>query len=595
MNLNFTNFSSYTSAVAAAAPALQPSSLMQIIRPDARERWAALDARGLTPERVQDILRAALGSTDLGAQWELFDLMEDTWYRLSKNLNERKRAVVSMLLGGKLCVEAYEQTGSDEPSKLAVAKQELVQAAMLASLPQATRNENGWRGLLSDALDAVGKGISVQEILWNRATLNGKPAIVPRAYKWVHPVHYGYPHAWMGLQSEGGAPDAETLMLSPRAQGSDWVEFPPDKFLVCVCKSRTGHPATTAMLRALAPLWMAANFAQDWMLNLAQLFGIPMRWATYDPSNPKLLGQIVNMLENLGSAGYGAFPAGTTLELKEAVKAATDNPQAWLINFADTACDILILGQTLTTSQGNKGSQALGTIHDGVRGEIILNDAVWLCEQLNEQWVPALMRLNFGSNDEDPWIEVELEEVKDAKAMAERDKVLISDLGLPVSKSWFYARHEIPEPAPDEELLKATTNTTGSPDAAAKRAGDVPTEKPEPLAGKLPLPASGHAVKAKSADEKLAERMMEEISGIAAEWLAPVKPFFARLVVLAKDSNATDAQFIAALERAQSEMASLLPKLNSNAVADALEGYMTAGLINGVSRGVMTRGKGGAA
>ena len=102
-------------------------------------------------------------------------------------------------------------------------------------------------------------------------------------------------------------------------------------------------------------------------------------------------------------------------------------------------------------------------------------------------------------------------------------------------------------------------------------------------------------MKAKSADEKLAERMMEEISGIAAEWLAPVKPFFARLVVLAKDSNATDAQFIAALERAQSEMASLLPKLNSNAVADALEGYMTAGLINGVSRGVMTRGKGGAA
>jgi phage gp29-like protein len=582
MKPGFANFSAAAalalSPVAAAAQKPQMSALMQIIRPDARERWAALDARGLTPERVQDILRSALGSTDLAAQWELFDLMEDTWYRLSKNLNERKRAVISLLLGGKLCVEPYEQTGSEEPSKLAVAKKELVEAAMLASLPSATRNESGWRGCLYDAMDAVGKGISVQEIFWNRTPLNGKPAIIPRAYKWVHPVHYGYPFAFRVMNN---GEDSETLMLAPRAE-QDWQEFPSDKFLVCVCKSRTGHPATTAMLRALAPLWMAANFAQDWMLNLAQMFGIPMRWATYDPSNPGLLPQIEAMLENLGSAGWGAFPAGTTLELKEAIKSATDNPQNWLITFADVACDILILGQTLTTSQGAVGSQALGEVHNTVRGELILADATWLCEVLNEQWVPALMRLNFGGNDEDPWLEIEQEEVKDAKAMAERDDILINKIGMKVGKKWFYDRHEIPEPGADEEILTQTAN------------GNAPADQPEPLAGKLPLPASGRVVKAKSADDKLAERMMEDISGIAAEWLAPVKPFFARLVELAKDSETTDAQFISALEKAQSEMSSLLPKLNSNAVSDALEGYMTAGLINGVSRGVLTRGKGGA-
>lgn len=590
--MSFANFTTFSSAspVAAAAPKMQASSLMQIIRPDARERWAALDARGLTPERVQDILRSALGSTDVASQWELFDLMEDSWYRLSKNLQERKKAVVGLLLGGKLCVEPYEQTGSEEPSKLALAKKELVEAAMLASLPSATRNENGWRGCLFDALDAVGKGISVQEILWNRATLNGKPAIVPRAYKWVHPVHYGYPFAF---RVAADASDSETLLLAPRAM-NDWVEFPPDKFLVCVCKARTGHPATTALLRALAPLWMAANFSQDWMLNLGQLFGIPMRWATYDPSNPGLLPQIESMLENLGSAGWGAFPAGTTLELKEAAKAATDNPQAWLINFADTACDILILGQTLTTSAGNKGSQALGTIHDGVRGEIILGDALWLCEVLNEQWVPALMRLNFGSNDEDPWLELEQEEVKDAESMARRDSILIKDLGLPVVKSWFYDRHEIPEPSADDELFGNSVDGQLDAKPAALGDGKQPSgEVIEPLAGKLPLPASGLIVRAKSADEKLAERMMEDVSNVASEWLAPAKPFFVKLVALARDEKTTDAQFVAALERAQSELSSLLPKLNGDAVANALEGYMTAGLVNGVARGVLTRGKGG--
>ena len=33
-------------------------------------------------------------------------------------------------------------------------------------------------------------------------------------------------------------------------------------------------------------LWAASNFAQQWFLNFAQIFGLPIRWANDDPAVP---------------------------------------------------------------------------------------------------------------------------------------------------------------------------------------------------------------------------------------------------------------------------------------------------------------------
>ncbi len=102
-----------------------------------------------------------------------------------------------------------------------------------------------------------------------------------------------------------------------------------------------------ALLRPLVWWWCAANFSADWLLNFAQVFGLPLRWATYDATAPQeTVDRICAMLQNMGSASWGAFPNGTTLEVKaEGQKSGADTPQGDMLDRADKQCDLLVLGE----------------------------------------------------------------------------------------------------------------------------------------------------------------------------------------------------------------------------------------------------------
>ena len=408
--------------------------LLTVVRPEARDRFAGLLRRGITPDGVRSILDGAFAGT-LIAQFELFDLMEDTWPRLKKNLNEIKRAVVQ----AEWRAEAAARPQSP-PTALAERKRDFLADAIAAFRPSVEDDENGFEAMVYDLCDAVGKGISVQEILWEMR--NG--AVMPRATRWIPSTCFGYPLQGTALQ------------VRPDGLSGEYQPFPPDKFIVSFFKTRTGHPVGTAMLRSLATMWVGANFSYEWALNLAQLFGLPFRWVEYDPAQKGLLAQIGDMLANMGSAGWGAFPAGTKLQLHEATQAAGASPQAYLMSLADTACDILLLGQTLTTDSGHGGgSRALGQVHEKVREDVLRYIGHWAATALNYSFVPALMRLNFGDNVDDPYLVCDLVEVRDAKAMAERDAILLGQLGLAAPKKWFYERHGIPMPGVEDEVFES--------------------------------------------------------------------------------------------------------------------------------------------
>jgi phage gp29-like protein len=94
-------------------------------------------------------------------------------------------------------------------------------------------------------------------------------------------------------------------------------------------------------------------------------FGLPFRWAQYAASAPdETINAICNMLQNMGSAGWAAFPEGTTLELKEASKGGDRTPQGDLLDRADQYVRMLILGQTMTgnTLASGRGGQSFGTV-----------------------------------------------------------------------------------------------------------------------------------------------------------------------------------------------------------------------------------------
>jgi hypothetical protein len=230
-------------------------------------------------------------------------------------------------------------------------------------------------------------------------------------------------------------------------------DFPEHRFLVAVNGGHPGHAAVAAPLRALAGYWLAAVYGLKWLLQFAQLCGVPFRWAEYANENDK--PKICRMLESIGSAGWGAFPMGTKLNFVEARRSAEQLPQKVLIELADEQCDTFILGQTLTSSEGDAGSRALGEVHATVRQDVIEGVCDFVGEVLSYQLAPSLVTLNHGSDRSDvPGIWAVFEKPKDEKALAERDRILVKELGMKVGKTWFYDRHGVPMPADGDEVFE---------------------------------------------------------------------------------------------------------------------------------------------
>jgi len=433
-------------AIAPAAAAPQPTLIRPQISDFTPLFWAN---RRLDPAQVRWVLQnAAMGS--LQDQYELFALMEDTWPRLMKNLNEVRRPAAN----ASFSVQPYAERG-EKATDSAKEKADLVDAALKNWAPRPGTLEFGFEDTLYHALDAYGKGLSVLEISWQQ----GEEGILPRCGHLLSPRRYG----WNKDGSELGLlTGAAEQISSPRSLLTDfgWAPFPTGQFWCGIWHARSGAPGATAMLRALAPYWVGITFGWEWLMANAQIFGVPFRWATYDANRPELLGTITQMLQQMGTAGYAAFPQGTTLEFKDAAQHAGDNPQVFIQTVADKYCDLLILGQEASGSTHSSGLGGAGQaqLQGEVRREVLHAAVKWCATQLNYQLVPAVLRWNYGETGEPPTIVPDLAGDPDPLQMAQRDQVLIAS-GAKLPSAWFYERHGIPEPEDGEETIGTPPST----------------------------------------------------------------------------------------------------------------------------------------
>lgn len=488
---------------AAPLPDNMTAELARILRPQAAYRWLLPQLAAITPQYIEMTLRGALAGNHVQA-WELFDLMEDTWPRLLKNEHAVKRAVQNMLL----TVDPYQDedaAATDSASQ----KQRLVWAALRNWRPDPAADENGFDGTVFDILDAWFKGQTVLEVDWQqRQTAALGSFIAPKSTFWVHPTCYAWSmEGRLGLRLELTKPSnkagAPGYTLSPGVWQSTTMqplpsaidEFPANKFLICVCRARSGTALAGALLRPLAWWWCAANFSADWLLNLAQIFGLPFRWANYDRNAPQsTIDSICNMLQNMGSAAWGAFPEGTQIEFKEAGKTGDQSPQGDLLDRADRNCDLLILGQTLTSQMDSSGgSRAAAQVHADVKDQITLSAAKFVCEVFNNQLIPSILQLNYGEDSESPIVKLNTATEDDLENEATIIQTLTTaGFGSRIGLDWLGKKFNIPKPEEGEETLGAKAQAAipgGDPepgpnsDPNAVEATDTEDEDPEsPLA-----------------------------------------------------------------------------------------------------------------
>lgn len=125
----------------------------------------------------------------------------------------------------------------------------------------------------------------------------------------------------------------------------------------------------------------------------SELFGMPMRVATTAARDKATQDDIARMLESMGTAPWGLFPEGTSLQLIESSKSDAYNVFNQRIQRSNSEISKLIIGQTMTIEDGSSLSQS--QTHLKVLQNLTEADANNLAYVINNQLIPKMINHGF--------------------------------------------------------------------------------------------------------------------------------------------------------------------------------------------------------
>ncbi len=226
-------------------------------------------------------------------------------------------------------------------------------------------------------------------------------------------------------------------------EGLDFTQPPYDKFVLAAGKKKD---LGLLMKVAQYVIYKRGNFG-DWA-QFAELFGMPFRKATYDGYDENARVKMLQALQESGSASYVVLPEGTTLDFI----ANTSTGGSKLYDSLRKACNeeisVTIMGTTLTTSQGDKGSRSLGEVHADMDDELHLADKRYVKKILNSRLIPILEANGFpvkGCKFSFPEVEHIDKQIKIGIDMQIANR-------QPVSDDYFYEEYGIPKPEDYDQL-----------------------------------------------------------------------------------------------------------------------------------------------
>ncbi len=442
-----------------------------------RTIWTDTVASGLTPYRLAEILRSAADG-DPFAFLTLAEEMEERDLHYGAELGKRKLAASRL----PISVESYSDSSKDKE---------------LADAVYGLTRRHGFRGLLKDLLDGLGKGFSAVEIIWDRSGETWKPG----RFEWRDPRFFQFDRI---ARREIRLRDEQDLM--------DGVALPPYKFICHVPKIKSGLPIRGGLARLAAWAFMCKGYTtKDW-LAFAEVFGMPFRMGKYHPgATPEDINVLKMAVANLGSDAAAVFPESMQVELVEAAKGGSQDFYKALAEYLDDQISKGILGQTASSS-GTPGKLGDEKLQSDVRDDIRDDDAEQLEETLNRDLVKPFIDLNFGPQENYPQLQLRAIEQEDVNALVTALEKLVP-LGLKVEQSVVRDKIGLPDPAAGakpEDLLQG-----GSPAPPL-----LPKEEGE--AG--PILNHGKALNAEQPDapgqlalDILAEQLSSEAASLIAE------------------------------------------------------------------------------
>jgi phage gp29-like protein len=411
---------------------------------------------GLTPERLTQILREAeFGDPFL--YLELAEEMEEKDLHYLAVLNTRKDAVSQ--------IEYEIKPASNDKDDLRAA--ELVRAIL-------ARDALNLDGAMVDILDAIGKGFSATEIVWD----SSEREWFPRRLRWRDPRWFMFD--WISgeellvrsMKNEGPQipVDGESARgahfkgagLYGALRGDIGIQpltepLLPYKFIVHLAKAKSGLPIRGGLARAAGWSYLFKNYVlKDWV-TFAEVYGQPLRVGKYSAGATEQDKQaLLQAVANIGTDAAAIIPESMLIDFTEAGRSGSAELYQSLCAYLDAQVSKAVLGQTLTTEipQG-AGSRAAAEVHDSVRSDIMRADARRLAATLNRDLIRPIVDLNLGPRASYPRLVLGIADDTDAAGFVDMVSKL-ADHGARIAQRTVLDRLGIAQPASDEPVMQAS-------------------------------------------------------------------------------------------------------------------------------------------
>lgn len=384
-------------------------------------------ANGLTPERIASLLRASEDG-DADGYLDLAEQMEERDLHYLSVLGTRKRQVAQL----PITVEAVSDEATDQK---------------VAAFIREWLGRDALEGELFDILDAIGKGFSATEIVWE----TDGPLFFPDALKYRLP-------RWFTFDRETG----EIPLLKGSyggAPGREWaMPLPPAKFVFHQHPAKSGLPIRGGFARPVAWAYLFKNYTlKDWVA-FAEIYGRPFRIGKYPAgATEEQISTLMMAVAGMGEDAAAVIPDSMLIELVDSKATGTAELYERLCTYLDQQISKAVLGQTATTDSvtGGLGS---GKEHADVRADIERADARLLANTIQRDIVLPMVRLNFGDGVVVPKLKIGREEEWDATKMMPMVATFVA-LGGKVEKSIIADKLGLPDPPEgyDEENRYLTT------------------------------------------------------------------------------------------------------------------------------------------
>jgi phage gp29-like protein len=486
-----------------------------------RQPYGSHPAAGLTPRRLAYLLRDSIeGAPE--RYLELAEDMEERDLHYSGVLSIRKRQVANL----EITVEA---AGDDADSK---ADADLVREVIA---------RDQFQDELVDILDAIGKGYSATEIIWD--TSEGQ--WLPRELCFRDPRFFEFDRN-----------DPEALLLRGDA-GAEPLK--PYGWIIHRAKVKSGLTIRGGIARAVAWTFLFKSFTiKDWAV-FAEAYGQPLRVGKFDPgASQKDKDILLEAVSNIGTDYAAIIPQAMTIEFVQANISGSHELYEKRADWLDRQVSKVVLGATGAVDAPTGGGYASSKVHDGLRADIEDADARQLAATLNRDLVRPLIELNRGPRKKYPKLKIGRPDEEDVAAIVNNVAKLVP-LGLKVGMSTMRDKIGIPEPAADEELLVPARSAAPAPAAID---GDFvePTRQPAlPAPTKVTLNKAEPVPGGDAIDQAVAEIMADGgwqplvapiVAGLADELAGAETPEEARTILQRRAETMGVAAFTSMLARA---------------------------------------------